>query len=75
MNIKRVTLEYDNGTTYVAEGEDARTWRKWMQGAEDMLRKKGWPVWSSWTRVETANTGEQAKGQPVVDGPDEPIGP
>jgi len=69
MEIKRVTIEYDDGTTYIAEGEDAKTWKKWMLEAENILKKKGWWIWNNWTRII------EGQGTPKTSpsGPDEPM--
>jgi hypothetical protein len=68
MEIKKITVEYDDGTIYIAEGEDARTWRKWMLDAEDILKKKGWWIWGSWTQIIRGHDTSQI----TKEGPDEP---
>ena len=71
MEIKRVTVEYDEAT-YVAEGNDARTWRAWMLEAEEVMRRHAVDgrIWNSWTRVETS-LGPTGASK-TMDGPAEP---
>ena len=66
MQIKKVTIEYDEAT-YVAEGNDARTWKTWMLEAEKVMRKHGW-VWNSWTKVDEKKIDLSVSPA----GPDEP---
>jgi len=68
MKIQKVTIEYDEAT-YIAEGQDAQTWREWMLDAEQRARDAHLPVWSNWTSIED-KTEQVTPGVPV--GPNPP---
>ena len=79
MDILKVTIEYDTAT-YIAEGEDAKTWRQWMLQAEEQARARNLWVWNNWSQVLehpvpiTGRTGPQGitKEKDVPSGPEEP---
>ena len=66
MRIERVTVEYDEAT-YIAEGQDALSWRQWILEAEDRARKSGLSIWDRWTRIDSK--------EPVSTIPDHPLDP
>ena len=66
MEILKVTIEYDT-STYVAEGEDAKSWRQWMLQVEEQARSRNQWVWNNWTQVL-----EHPKEKGVPTGPEEP---
>jgi len=66
--IKKVTIEYDKAT-YIAEGEDAVSWRKWMLQAEEQARQSGLWIWNNWTTIKSEQSDSSVLGR---DGPLEP---
>jgi len=67
MKIKRVTIEYDEAT-YIAEGEDAQSWRNWMLDMEERARKAHLLVWDAWTRIDSKEPVSA-----IPDGPTDPV--
>ncbi len=71
MRIKKVTIEYDEAT-YVAEGDNARSWLAWMQEAEALMRSAHRPIWNAWNQIGANMLPNPSIPTGVVDGPIDP---
>jgi hypothetical protein len=52
--IIKVTIEYED-KIYIAEGEDAESWSKYVDGMSGIAMVHGDIGWNQWTKVEKKN--------------------